>query len=155
MSDVAPVVQMFQTRMREALPDLAASTGAAIPDGFGNFTLLDVPCPSSSSRLAVLYREYCFEISFSVADTRGPAERQVYISDDLARAVAATVDFLRDVVGSRVLVDVLQYRWLWFDPYYQVSFRESSHRPRGPILRTLSWSGKDNRVGSQITAPEK
>jgi hypothetical protein len=143
MTDIGPVVQMFQTRLREQLPDLASSSGTARPDGFGNFTLLDVPCQSSSSRLGVLYRGDCFEISFSVADTRGPAEQQVMIGDDLARAVASSVDFVRDIVSGRVLVDVLRYRLLWFQPYHLAFFRESSRRPRGRIVRTLSWNGKD------------
>lgn len=146
MSDVATVAQMFQTRMREVLPDFAASAGTAMPDGFGNFTLLDVLCASNSSRLGVLYRGDCFEISISVADARGPAEQQVIIGDDLARAVAATVDFLRDIVAGRVLVDIVRYRLLWFQPYCLAFFRETSRRPRGRVVRTLSWSGKDDPV---------
>jgi hypothetical protein len=147
MSDIAPVVQMFQSRIREKLPELADSTGAATPDGFGNFTLLDIPSPSSSSRVGVLYLGDCFEISFSVAEARGPAERQVIITDDLAGAVAAVVDFLRDIVTGRILVDVFRYRLLWFQPYHLAFFRESSRRPRRRIVRTLSWNGKDDHVG--------
>jgi len=147
MSDVAPVVQIFQSRMRDELPELAASAGTATPDGFGNFTLLNIPCPSGPSRLGVLYRGDCFEITFSVAEARGPAEQQVVIADDLAGAVTATIDFLRGIVTGRILVDVFRYRVLWFQPYHLAFFREPSRRPRGRIVRTLSWNGKDNHVG--------
>ena len=147
MSDVAPVVQIFQSRMRDELPEFAASSGTVTPDGFGNLTLLDVPCPSSSSRLGVLYRGYCFEISFSVTEARGPAEQQVIITGDLAGSVAATIDFLRGIVTGRILIDVLRYRLLWFRPYYLAFFREGSRRRRGRIVRTLSWNGKEDHVG--------
>jgi hypothetical protein len=138
---------MFLARIREELPELAASASTAAPDGFGNFMLLDIPCSASSSRLAVLYRGDCFEISFSIADTRGPAEHQVIISNDLAAATAATIDFLRGIITGRILVDVFRYRLLWFQPYYLAFFRESPRRPRGRIVRTISWSGKDDHVG--------
>jgi hypothetical protein len=83
MSDIAPVVQMFQAWIREELPELAPPTGTATPDGFGNFTLLDIPCRWSSSRLGVLYRGDCFEISFSVAEARGPASGALCPRDSL------------------------------------------------------------------------
>jgi hypothetical protein len=50
MSDAAPVVQKFQKRIREELPELAASVTTPAEDASGNLTLLDVPCPSNPSR---------------------------------------------------------------------------------------------------------
>jgi hypothetical protein len=151
MIDTAPVVQMFQTGIREELPELAASAGTATPDGFGNFTVLDAPCPSSPDRcrLGVLYRGDCFEIAFSVAEARGPAEQQILIASDLAGTVAATVDFLRGIVAGRILVDVLRHRLLWFRPYYLVFFREASHRPPGRAVQSIRWTsnGEAQNVG--------
>lgn len=143
MSEIAPALQMFQTLIRQELPELATASADAKPDGYGHYTLLDIPCPSSSSRLCVLYRGDCFEISFSVAEARGPAEQQIIITDDLAGATAATIDFLRGIVTGRILVDVLGYRLLWFQPYCLAFFRDSSRRPRGRIVRTISWNGRD------------
>jgi hypothetical protein len=142
MSDIAPVIEMFQARIREELPELATSAGTATPDGFGNFTLLDVPCPSSPKRcrLGVLYRGDCFEIAFSVVEARGPAEHQVIITSDSAGAVTATIDFLRGVLSDRMLVDIFRYRILWFQPYHLAFFREASRHPRGRIVETLRWT---------------
>lgn len=134
--------------MIEALPSLAVSLGAAIPDGFGNFWLMDIPSPSNAGRLGVLYRTDCIEVSFSVAETRGPAEQQILINDDddVAIAVADTVDFLRDIVADRVVVDVLRCRLLWFRPYYLPFFREALRHPRGCIVRTIRWSEPDDQI---------
>jgi hypothetical protein len=147
MSDVAPVVRMFQTRIREELPEFAAVTDTATPDGFGNFKLLDIPCPSNPSRLGVLYCGDCFEISFSVAETRGPAEKQIIITSDLSSAVTATIDFLQGIITGHILVDVIRYRLFWFQPYYLAFFREASRRPKGHIIQTLRWNDKNKGVG--------
>jgi len=143
MIDLAPVVRMFQARLREELPELALSSGLPASDGSGNFTLLDIPCPSGPCRLGVLCRGDCFEISFSVPGTRGPAEQQVIIAGDMDGSVTDTIDFIRGIMEGRILVDVLRYRLPWFQPYYLAFFRESSRRPERRRVRTLSWNMKD------------
>lgn len=151
MSDTAPAIEMFQTRLRQEFPQFATSITAAIPDDLGNFTLLDIPCPSNPDRcrLGVLYRGECFEIWFSVAETRGPAERQILIGRDLANSVSEAIGFLRSIVAGGILVDIFRYRWLWFQPYYLAFFREASRHPKCRIIQTLSWTDcrKDDHFG--------
>jgi hypothetical protein len=140
-NDITPAIEMFQTRLRQKLPELATSVSEAIPDGLGNLTLLDVQCPLNPDRcrLGVLFCGECFEIWFSVAETRGPAERQILITSDLASSVAGTISFLHDIISGRILLDIFRYRWLWFKPYYLVFFRDSSARPARGVVQTLSW----------------
>jgi hypothetical protein len=151
MNDNIPAIEMFQTRVRQELPELAASVGDPVPDGYGNFILLDVPCPSNPDRcrLGVLFCGECFEISFSVVETRGPAECQIHLGSDLASSVSETIRYLHGILTGGILVDVFRYRWFWFQPYYLAFFREASCRPRGNIVQTLSW--KD--CGKSIDAP--
>jgi hypothetical protein len=141
MRDAATAVQMFQSRIKEELPEFRNMVVNVTPDGFGNFTVLDVPVPFSPSRcrLAVLYREDCFEVSFSVAEARGPAERQIIISGDLAGAVAATTEFLGAIVDGHVVVDLLRCRSLSLQPYYLAFFRDVSERPKGRVVETVRW----------------
>jgi hypothetical protein len=137
-----PAIQMFQTRIREELPEFGPSIGDPIPDAYGNHCLLDVPCPSSPGRcrLEVLFRGDCFQIAFSVAATGGAAEQVIIVDEDLSGSVAATIDFLRDIVTGRIVVDVLRYRFLWFRPYYRAFFRETSRRPPCCTVETLAWA---------------
>lgn len=143
MSDTTQVVQAFANRVREELPELTAALRGGNPDGYGNHVVLDLPWPHDPSRcrLGAFYSpDDCFEVSFSVAEARGPAERQMLVSGDSSGAVSATVDFLRDILTGRILVDVFRYRFLWFQPYYLAFFREASRRPRGRVVETLRWT---------------
>jgi hypothetical protein len=145
MNDTMCVIQTFETHVRKRLPELAAALRGA-PDVYGNFVILDSRWTLNSNRchLGVLYRPGdCFEISFSVAEARGPAERQILLGSDLPGAISAAADFLRDIVSGRVLVDVLRYRFLWFRPYYLAFFREASQRPRRHVVETLCWTAKE------------
>jgi hypothetical protein len=152
MSETTQVVQAFEARVREQLPELVAGLRGGAPDGYGNYVVLDFPWPANPKRCALgaFYSpgDY-FEVSFSVAEARGPAERQILVVGDLSGSISATVNFLRDVLSGRILVDVLRYRFLWFHPYHLAFFREASRSPRGRIVETLRWAayGKDEDVG--------
>src|SRR5438093_8875821 len=116
MSDTAQIVQAFESRVREQLPELTTALCGGAPDGYGNHVVLDSPWPRNPGRcrLGAFYSPGdCFEVSFSVAEARGPAERQILVGSDSAGAVTATVDFLRDILSDRILVDVFRHRLLW------------------------------------------
>ncbi|MEO5916459.1 MAG: hypothetical protein ABIS50_19640 [Luteolibacter sp.] len=151
MSDSSQVVQAFESLVREKLPELTTGLRGGTPDGYGNHVVLDVPWPANPSRIslgAFYSPDDCFEISFSVSEARGPAERQILIGSDLSGAISATVDFLRDILSGRILVDVVRHRFLWFRPYHLAFFREASRRASGRIVETLCWTanGKDEDV---------
>jgi hypothetical protein len=140
MTSVSLILETFQSRIRQELPQLMTWPGKAEPDGFGNYIVLDAPWPSKPDRcrLEVLFRGDCFQVAFYVAETRGPAE-QVIISDDPDAVVSATIEFRDSLVAGRILVDVSRSRFLWFAPYYLVSFRQESQRPGRRVVETISW----------------
>ena len=140
----ASIIELFQSRVRKEFPEFAASLVTEEPDGFGNFMLLDVPWPPNPKRcsLSVLYRGDCFEVAFSVAETRGPAECNISLYFAISpSAVEWTIDFLREIVSSRIFVDVFRYRFFWFQPFYLAFFREATKAPRRRVVETLCWSG--------------
>ena len=143
MSNTTQVVRAFEKCVRDQLPELTAGLRGGVPDGYGNYVVLDFPWPANPSRcsLGTFYSpEDCFEIGVSVSGTRGPAERQILIGNNLPSAISATVDLLQDIVSSRILVDVFGGRFLWFKPSYVATFREASRSPRGRIVETIRWT---------------
>ena len=143
MRDIPAVIKVFRKAICRELPKFAKFVVAAEPDEFSDHVILNVPWPRDPGRslLIVMYRGDCFEVSFSVAGTRGPAERQIIIDKDLAVAVTVTVGFLSEIVSGQVLVDVVQYRILWFQPYRQAFFRQASaSRPSRKVVETLRWN---------------
>jgi len=153
MSDLAEVVHAFESRVRQRLPSLAEALRGGAPDGHGNNLLLEAPWPSDPKRgvLRVLYYPGdCFEISFSVTETRGPAELQIPLSlaPDLAGAAGAVVDYLGDFTSGHRVVQIHRYRFLWFQPYYLPFFGEQLPSRRGHIVETLRWAGAPSGPGS-------
>ena len=142
MSGVAQVLRTFESQVRERLPELAGGLCGGVPDGYGNYVVLDLPWPVNPTRcrLGVFYSPGdCIEVSFAISETRGPAERQVLARSDFAQMVSATVDFLGDFVSGRTVVDVIRCRWLWFRPYHLASFRDVSRRAGRGVIETLRW----------------
>jgi hypothetical protein len=143
MSGVTDVLRMFETQVRERVSQLAGGLCGATPDGHGNYLMLDLPWPANPARcrLGAFYSPRdCLEVSFAISETRGPAERQIHAGNDAANMVSQTVDFLRDIVSGRVVVDVTRYRWLWFQPYHLAFFRDSSSSAGRNVVETLRWS---------------
>ena len=105
------------------------------------------PSDAERCRLSAYFRGDCFEVSFSVAGTRGPAEAQIYgeSDDDPHTMVKNTVLFLEDFFSEQIVVAVERCRWLWFPPYYLPFFRSLSERPFGHrVSEVLSWKSTYN-----------
>ena len=115
--------------------------------------MLDLPWPAAPKRCALvaLYSPGdCFDVSFTVAETRGPAERLILIDCNLSGVLSATVDFIRDILCGRIVVDVLRYRFLWFQPYHLAFFERHHVLREDPTLRRFAGvNRKDEAVSNE------
>ena len=142
------LLEDFGERVRAELPDYAAYLApvpASLPDR-PDHEAIGIPWPSDPARcrLSAFFRGDCFELSFSVVGTRGPAEMQIIgdPSGDPRTMVQGTVLFLQDFFAEHVVVVVERYRSLFFAPVYLPHFRRLSDRPVGRrVCEVISWRG--------------
>ena len=148
--DVA-VVQRLAERVRSALPECAPFL-RPVPERFDaddpDHEVLRMPWPidANHAQLAVYFRGGCFEIAFSVAGTRGPAEMQIVDRQGSEAMIADTVQWLEQLFAERIIVVVEQFRVLWFASYRIPFFQPSTDRIRHRVKEALSWRGTHNQT---------
>jgi hypothetical protein len=142
-SEITSIIKLFEDTIVRKLPQFWVSVINPAPSELGAYEEIFIapwPVDPNRCRLSVFYRVDCFEISFWVNETRGPAEAQILINGDLSGAVEATVDYLREIVLGHILVDVVQYRSFLFRRYYLAFFRAASRRASKRTVETLNWA---------------
>ena len=140
----------FAERVRISFPDYASHV-APIPATHPLapcHELMSIPYPLNPlrCRLSACFRSDCFEISFSVAGTRGPAETQIVGRPNGPRTIVEdAILFLDDFFSERIVVVIERYPSLWSRNCHLPFFRMLSERSNGRrVCEVLSWRGTYN-----------